>query len=282
MRSVEQVTDVVTDHGEGPVWSDAWGGLRFVDMLAGGVLTLRADGAVDRIEVGRVAAFVRPRRQGGYVVAVEHGLGLADDVDGQPTRFVDVGRGPGLRSNEGAVAPDGSLYLGTTEWEQEPEAAGLYRVTADLRVEQVLDRVTISNGLGFSPDGARAYYVDSGAGRMDVFDVADHRLTNRRPLVQRDRSEGDLDGLVVDVEGTIWVAVYGAGRVLRYSPEGELLEEIDVPVPHVTACTLGGPDLTDLFLTTSRRDLPAGLPGAGAVFRVEVDVPGLPVGEFAG
>ncbi|UNX56192.1 SMP-30/gluconolactonase/LRE family protein [Georgenia sp. TF02-10] len=283
MRAVEQITDAVTDHGEGPVWSPAWGGLRLVDMLVGDLLTLRPDGGVDRRHVGRVAAFVRPRRVGGYVVATELGVELADDVDGAPTRLVPVVSAPGIRMNEGTAAPDGSLYVGTSAWDQAPGAAGLYRIDPALKVEQVLDGVTISNGMGFSPDGSRAYYVDSGTGRLDVFDVADGRLTDRRPLVERGREDGDLDGLAVDAQGTIWVAVYGAGQVLRFDPAGNLLERVDLPVPHVTACTLGGADMTDLFVTTSRGGLgPGAHPAAGALFRVSVDVPGLPVVPFGG
>ncbi|WP_127571255.1 SMP-30/gluconolactonase/LRE family protein [Georgenia faecalis] len=287
MRTVEQITAAVTDHGEGPVWSPAWGGLRFVDMLAGDLLALRPDGAVERRQVGRVAAFVRPRAHGGYVVATEHGIELADDVDGAPARAVEVTHAPGIRMNEGTAAPDGSLYVGTSAWDQTPGAAALYRVGADLAVEPVLDGITISNGLGFSPDGASAYYVDSPTGRLDLFDVVDGRLVDRRVLVDRRGADGaldgELDGLVVDAQGTIWVAVYGAATVLRYAPDGTLLERVVLPVPHVTACTLGGPDLTDLFVTTSRGGLGAdAAPGAGALFRVEVDVPGLPVLPFAG
>ncbi len=283
MRSVEQITDVVTEHGEGPVWALEWGGLRFVDMLSGGVLTLRADGTVDRIDVGPVAAMVRPRTAGGYVVATETGLGLAEDVDGVPTDHVRLTRADGERMNEGAVAPDGSLYVGSSSWDVTPGAASLYRVHPDRRTERVLDGVTISNGLGFSPDATLAYYVDSGAGRMDLFDVDGGALLNRRPFVTFSREEGDLDGLAVDTEGTIWVAVYGGGHVRRYSPDGELLEVVELSVPHVTACTLGGPGLTDLLVTTSRGGLGADAPrGAGAVYRVPVDVPGLPVQPFGG
>jgi len=283
MRAAEQVTDVVTDHGEGPVWSPEWGGLRFVDMLAGGVLTLRTDGTVDRLDVGPVAAMVRPRAGGGYVVATETGVGLADSADALPSRAVVLARGRGERMNEGAVAPDGSLYVGSSTWEVTPGAAALYRVHPDLRTERVLDGVTISNGLGFSPDHTRAYYVDSGAGRLDVFDVVAGILLDRRPFVSLPREQGDLDGLTVDAQGTVWVAVYGGGHVRRYSPDGELLEVVDLPVPHVTACTLGGPGLTDLLVTTSRGGLGDDAPpGAGAVYRVDVDVPGLPVLPFAG
>ena len=283
MRTAEQITDVVTFHGEGPVWSLEWGGLRFVDMLAGGVLTLRDDGEVDRITVGKVAAMVRPRASGGYVVATEDGVALADDVTSAPTRSIRLTDREGERMNEGGAAPDGSLYVGSMAWDGSPDGGRLYRVMPDGGTQVVLDPVSISNGLGFSPDHTRAYYVDSGAGRMDVFDVVAGILLDRRPFVSLPREQGDLDGLTVDAQGTVWVAVYGGGHVRRYSPDGELLEVVDLPVPHVTACTLGGPGLTDLLVTTSRGGLGDDAPpGAGAVYRVDVDVPGLPVLPFAG
>ncbi len=280
MRAVEQITDVVTFHGEGPVWSLEWGGLRFVDMLAGGVLTLRDDGEVDRITVGKVAAMVRPRTDGGYVVATEKGIALADDVTAAPTRSIRLTERDGERMNEGGAAPDGSLYVGSMAWDGSDDGGRLYRVTPDGGTEVVLDPVSISNGLGFSPDHTRAYYADSGLGRIDVFDVDGGVLGERRPLVTFGDDDGVGDGLVVDSQGTFWVAMNGAGQVRRYSPEGELLEVVEVPVPGVTACTLGGPSLTDLFITTSREGDDS--PGAGALYATAVDVPGLPVLPFAG
>lgn len=283
MGDVEQISAVVTEHGEGPVWSPWWGGLRLVDMLRGEILTLLNGGEVRRIDVGRVAAVVRPRTAGGYVVGTEHGVGLADDVDEPPTRHLRLTRAPGERMNEGTVTPDGSFLVGSSSWDVTPGIASLYRVAPDLTTERVLSDVTISNGVDFSPDHTRAYYVDSATGRLDVFDVVTGQLRNRRPLVRAPRESGDLDGLVVDSSGAIWVAVYGAGEVRRYGADGSLLETIDVPVPHVTACTLGGADLTELYITTSRLvDGDQAVPGAGAIFRTRVEVPGLPVRAFAG
>jgi len=280
MRTAEQLTDVVTFHGEGPVWSLDWGGLRFVDMLAGGVMTLRDDGEVDRITVGKVAAMVRPRTGGGYVVATEKGIALADDVAAAPTREIRLTDRENERMNEGGAAPDGSLYVGSMAWDGSDDGGRLYRVTPDGGTEVVLDPVSISNGLGFSPDHTRAYYADSGPGRVDVFDVDGGVLGGRRPLVTFGEDDGVGDGLVVDSQGTFWVAMNGAGQVRRYSPDGELLEVVEVPVPGVTACTLGGPSLTDLFITTSREG--DDTPGAGAIYATAVDVPGLPVLPFAG
>ena len=280
MSAVEQVTDPVAYHAEGPVWSPVWGGLRWVDMLAGDLLTLRPDGGVDRLHVGEVAAFVRPRTQGGYVVGIERGLALADGPHEPPTPLPPLWTDPGVRMNEGGCDPWGRLYAGSMAYDRTPGGARLYRVDPDLTVTQVLDDVTISNGLDCSPDGTRAFYNDSGTGRTDVFDLEDGELVRRR--VFHPGGDGTPDGLTVDSAGNVWVALNGVGRVRCLSPDGDVLTEVDIPARGTTACTLGGDDLRDLYVTTSRENLDDPEPGAGAVFRVRVDVPGRPVLPFGG
>lgn len=280
MTTPEQITDPLCYHGEGPVWSESWGGLRWVDMLAGDLLTLRADGAVDRLHVGAVAAFVRPRTRGGYVVGLERGLGLADGPDEVPTPLPELWSDPNLRLNEGGCDPAGNLYAGSMAYDRTPGAAQLRRITPDGDVSVVLPAVTTSNGIDFSPDGARAYYNDTHTGSTDVFDVVDGELTNRRRFHSAD--DGRADGLSVDSVGNVWVALNRVGRVRLYSPTAEILTEITLPVRLTTACTLGGADGRDLFVTTSREKLEDPEPEAGAVFRIRVDVPGRPVLPYGG
>lgn len=278
----EQITPPVAYHGEAPCWSAGWGGLRFVDMFAGDLLTVRAGGQVERLHVGSpVAAFVRPRTGGGYVVGTERGLALADGADAAPTPALTLWEDGGIRMNEGAVMPDGSLLAGSMAYDRTPGAGTLYRVSADLRAEVAVSGVTISNGIGFSPDGTLAYYNDTPTGRTDVFDVAGHRLVDRRTFV--DHGDGQPDGLCVDADGNVWVALYGDGCVRCFSPAGEALAEVTVPPRLSTACALGGTDGRDLFVTTSRENLGDDAePEAGAVFWARVGVPGLPVAAFAG
>lgn len=280
MRRAEQVTEAVAYHGEGPCWSPAWGGLRWVDMLAGDLLTLHDDGSVDRLHVGDVAAFVRPRARGGYVVGLERGLGLADEPDAPPTPLPELWSDTGVRMNEGGCDPSGVLYAGSMAYDARPGGATLYRVDVDGEVEVVLDDVTISNGIDFSPDGTLAYYNDTPTGRTDVFDVVDGRLARRRPFFSGE--DDHPDGLTVDSAGNVWVALHGAGRVRCVSPSGRVLEEVDLPVAQVTACALGGPTLQDLYVSTSRENLDDPEPGAGALFHVRVDVPGRPVLPYGG
>jgi sugar lactone lactonase YvrE len=277
-----QVTDAVAYHAEGPVWSSGWGGLRWVDMLAGDVLSLESDGTVQRSHVGTVAAALRPRRGGRAVIAVERGFAL-EDADGTRTDLDPVWDDRSIRMNEGGCDPDGRFWCGSVAYDQRTGAAALYRLDADHSVRRILDGVTISNGLDWSPDGSLAYYDDTATHRIDVFDYdARTGLTGRRPFVVL--TDGDHpDGLTVDAEGGVWVALNGSGVVHRYTPAGVLDEVVELPTAQVTACTFGGPDLDQLFITTSREGMgPDDDPIAGSLFRADVGVPGLPVREFGG
>jgi sugar lactone lactonase YvrE len=279
----EQVTGPVAYHGEGPVWSERWGGLRWVDMLAGDVLSLVAGGAINRRHVGSVAAAIRPRRQGGAVIGVERGFAL-EEADGTLTHLGALWSDTNVRMNEGGCDPDGRFYCGSMAYDQRPGAGALYRLDPDGSVRVVLGSVTISNGLEWSPDGSRAYYNDTPTHRIDVFDYdGESGLTRRRPFAEIPAEVGGPDGLTVDEQGGVWVALYGGGAVRRYTPEGILDEVIEVPAKQVTACTFGGSDLDQLFITTSQEDLKPGEDSfAGSLFHAAVHVAGLPVREFAG
>lgn len=283
----EQLTGSVAHHGEGPVWSPRWGGppfggLRFVDLSAGDVCSLAGDGTVTRQHVGDVAAALRPRTRGGAVIGVERGFTL-EDADGSLHPLEPVWDDDGVRMNDGGCDPEGRFYCGSMAYDKRPGAAALYRLDADRSVHRVLTDVTISNGLEWSPDGSLAYYNDTATHRIDVFDYdGDAGLTGRRPFVSF-ADDGNPDGLTVDSEGAVWVAMNGASAVHRYTAEGRLDAVIEVATAQVTACTLGGPALDELFITTAREGMsPGDDPVAGSLFRVEAGVRGLPVREFTG
>lgn len=279
----EQVTDPVAYHGEGPVWSERWGGLRWVDMLAGDVLSLDANGAVARRHVGAVAAVLRPRREGGAVIGVERGFAL-EDLDGRLTYLGDLWSSDDIRMNEGACDPDGRFYCGSMAYDQRVGSASLYRLDPDRSVRVVLENVTVSNGLDWSPDGSRAYFNDTATHRISVFDY-DYAsgLTGRRLFVDLSQEGLRPDGLSVDAEGGVWTALSNGGAVRRYTPDGRLADVINVPARKVTACTFGGPQLDELFITTSREGLEPGEdPLAGSLFRASVGIRGMPTREFAG
>ncbi len=276
-----QVTDPVTYHGEGPVWSLRWGGLRWVDMIAGDVLAL-VDGQVVRTHVAEVVAAIRPRRGGGAVMGVARGFAL-EEPDGTVTVLPELWRDVGVRMNEGGCDPDGRFYCGSMAYDRGHGAGTVYRLDPDQSVHIVLEDVTISNGLDWSPNGRHAYFSDTETHRVDMFDYGVTRgLTGRRPFVDV-TGLGHPDGLTVDAEGGVWVALNTSGTVRRYTSTGSLDEVVEVPARKVTACTLGGDALDELFITTSREDLdPGDDPLAGALFSVRVGVSGQPTREFAG
>jgi len=279
----DQLTDPITFHGEGPVFSPSWGGLRLVDLFAGDILTLGSDGTVTRRHVDTIAAALRPRVGGGAVIALERGFAL-EEPDGTLTRLPEVWNDTSVRMNDGGTAPDGSFYCGSMAYDQRTGAGSLYRLAPDGSVSLALSGVTISNGLEWSPDGSLAYYNDTPTGRIGVFDWApDTGLTGLRTFVEIPSADGYPDGLTVDSAGGVWVALYAGAAVRRYTPEGSLDEVITVAADRVTACTFGGDDLNQLFITTSREDLAPGEdPLAGSIFTVTPGVTGLPVKPFAG
>jgi sugar lactone lactonase YvrE len=277
---VEQASDVVAYHAEGPVWSPRWGGLRWVDMLAGDVLSMGADGSIERRHVGEVAAARRPRHGGGAVIGIERGFAL-EDPDGSVRPLDALWSDPSVRMNEGACDPDGRFYCGSMAYDQRAGAASLYRLDPDGTVHVALEGLTVSNGLEWSPDGALAYHNDTATHSITVYTYdREAGLTDRRVFASLEHRP---DGLTVDAQGGVWTALSDGGAVRRYTPEGELDAVIEVPARKVTACTFGGPGLDELFITTSREGLQHGDdPLAGALFRALPGVRGLPVREFAG
>jgi len=275
----EPFTDPIAYHAEGPVWSESWGGLRWVDMLAGDVLSLAADGSVTRRSVGTIAAALRPRAGGGAVIGVERGFVL-EGPDGGLEELGELWDDPGVRMNDGGCDPSGRFYCGSMAYDHRPGAGSLYRLDPDGTVEVAMRDVTISNGLEWSPDGSRAYYNDTATGEVSALDAD---LTARRTFARIPSDDGAPDGLTVDAEGGVWVALYGGSAVHRYTPSGALDAVVELPVTKATACTFGGPDLRTLFITTSREDLPDDeQPEAGSVFACTPGVAGLPARTFAG
>ncbi|MGM1018286.1 MAG: SMP-30/gluconolactonase/LRE family protein [Actinomycetota bacterium] len=279
----ENVTGPVAGHAEGPVWWPGWGGLRWVDGYRGDLLTLRDDG-IHRLTLNDpYAAFVRPRIAGGFIAAGEHTLYLADTADGEVREVARLLDDPAIRLNDGCCDPQGRLLAGSMAYDATPGAARLVRVDTDWSVTEVVASATVSNGIGFSPDGSYAYYADSPTRRVDVFDVVDRELTDRRPLVHIPESQGSPDGLTVAADGSVWVALWGGSGVQAYDPSGQLVARIDVPVTQTSACTFGGDDLGTLFVTTSAQGMGDDHgTEAGSVFAVRPGVTGLPVLPFAG
>jgi len=278
--TAHHLTTALAEHGEGPVWFADAGQLRFVDMLAGDILTIDGDGAlVERRSVGAVAAAFRPRASGGLVIAVERGFAVLSP-EGELTTLPEVWSDPTVRMNDGACDTQGRFLCGTMAYDAAAGRGSLHRLELDGSTTTVLESLTISNGLAFSPDGSSAVFVDSMTQQVRRYRMPadDGPWHDYDVLVEIDSAVGTPDGLCLDSEGGVWVALWNGSAVHRYSATGELTDIVELPVPQVTACALGGPDGRTLFITTSALGVDrAAQPMAGAVFTTRVTVAGAPV-----
>ncbi|MFD5404945.1 SMP-30/gluconolactonase/LRE family protein [Streptomyces griseorubiginosus] len=267
--------------GEGPTWDAAGNRLLWIDILGARLHTYEpATGRRTVRVLDQHIGAAKPRANGGLVLNLRDGVAVLDP-DGA-FRWLHREPVPGRRANDAAVAPDGSLWAGTMRYDEAPGGGTLSRITADGTHTTVLDDVAVSNGTGWSPDGRLMYYVDSPTRRVDVLDHENGRITGRRTLVAIEDGAGFPDGLTVDADGCVWVALWDGAAVRRYTPEGELDRVITLPTPRVTACAFGGPDLTDLYVTTARVGLNSPHPVAGSLLVVPGAGKGLPQPPFAG
>jgi sugar lactone lactonase YvrE len=288
-------TDVVVRGGgqlcEGPLWDPRIERLLWVDIPLGLVHRLDVATGEDVVvhDAGQTVGCVALRGSGGYLVATERGVAAADDAWHRVDEITDLpGQPPLSRTNDGACDPWGCFWVGTLAHDERPGVGSLYRMDPGGAVTQVLDGVSVSNGIDWAPDGSAMYYADSATGQVDVFDVdpADGQVTGRRALVEIELPGAVPDGLTVDAEGFLWVALWDGARVRRYTPDGRLEREVPLPVDQVTSVAFGGPSLDALYVTTARHGLSAaaldGQPLAGSVFVHDPGVHGRAANAWAG
>jgi sugar lactone lactonase YvrE len=288
--SPELILAAEAELGEGPIWDAARERLLFVDIMRGHVHEFDPANRRDRIvEVGQPVGAVTPTTRGDWVVAARDGFFRVDPASGRTALIAHVEPDDSeTRMNDGYVDARGRFWAGTMGMGGVRERGSLYRLDPDGTVTRHMTGVTISNGLDWSPDRRLMYHADTGLGRVDVldFDEAGGTIANRRPFVTIDEEDGSPDGLVVDAEGGVWIALWEGGAVRRYRPDGSLDRVIPMPVTLVTKCAFGGRDLMDLYVTTAWIDLDADArarqPMAGGVFRLRPGVAGRASVPFAG
>lgn len=275
--------------GEGPLWDAARARLMWVDLLASTVHEFDPATGHDRVVAfdRPVAALALLADGPGYLAAA--GLDVAICAWPAPALRPLARLRRGQRANDGSVDPAGRFVVGTLADEAAPGDAELYAVDGD-GVRVLVGGVTISNGLDWSPDGTTMYYVDTPLERIDAFDydVGTGGLSGRRVFADLRDVAGRPDGLTVDADGGVWVAMArGGAAVRRFTPDGRTDHVVELPVPNATSVAFGGDRLTELYVTTSRlrmsNDDLARYPAAGALFRVEdVGATGRPPNPYAG
>jgi len=280
--------------GEAPYWSGRDQTLTWVDMLGPSVhrwnpaQAAASEPATETWPMPRLTSLAVPRRSGGFVLAQPSGLRLVDHERGQDEPFAhpEASR-PGNRYNDGKCDPRGRLWIGTLDPTGQPGRGSLLRVDPDGAHERIDTGFTVANGIGFAPDGRTLYFAESAGRTLFAYDVDPRRgaASRRRTFVTW--PEGvKPDGLAVDEEGGVWVAIWDGWRVERWSREGKLLRTVRLPVPRPTSVAFGGRALDTLYVTTARvrlgPDALAAAPLSGSVFEIAPGVRGTPVALFAG
>lgn len=283
-------------HGEGPTWATDRGELAWVDITRGQVrrATVAAGGTLTEVGVhrgGDTVGVVVPAVDGGWLLGADGGFTHLS-ADGAATVLVELateGPAAGTRMNDGAVDPAGRFFAGTMAFDERPGAGSLYRVDLDGSVHTVLRDLTISNGIAWTADGRTVYLADSGPATVRAYDydVATGGLGASRVVVDlSDDDAGAPDGLTLDDEDHLWVAVWGGGQVRRYSPDGEQVAAVDVPAANTSSCAFAGPARDLLVISTSTQGLDdaqrAAQPDAGRLFAVRAGVSGQAAGVYRG
>jgi sugar lactone lactonase YvrE len=280
---MEVFDDRVCDLAEAPWYDEQAGRVGWVDIMGRRVLWRNlASGETGQLETSDEVSAAVPRVGGGQVLLLATGPALVEP-DGRLNELApydDPGRGVTVRANDAKADPGGRLWFGTMARDHRTPCAALYRLDAGSSAPtRMVSGVTISNGLGWAGD--RMYYADSPTNRVDIFeyDAATGEIGERRPFVEL-RSP---DGLCVDAEDHVWVAVWGTGVVRRYTPGGAVDRELTIPTPQVTSCAFVGDDYRTLVITSGAEFDLHGQPGAGLVYCEHLsDVAGRPADRFAG
>ncbi|MCE7062192.1 SMP-30/gluconolactonase/LRE family protein [Dyadobacter sp. CY343] len=274
--------EVVLEHccelGEGPVWDVVRKCILWVDITKGEIHQFfLADKRHEVFHADQMVGAIALRADGKLIAALQHGFYTIDLNTKSMQAIADPEVAlPNNRFNDGKCDPAGRFWAGTMSISDQEKAGKLYMMDTDGTVSIKIDEVTCSNGMAWSHDHQTFYYIDTGAQEVVAydFDIENAAITNKRSIIQIASEEGYPDGMAIDSEGMLWIAIWGGWKVNRYDPgTGRLLFEIHLPVSLVTSCTFGGEHLEDLYITTARKglsesDLQA-QPLAGSLFVVK-------------
>ena len=270
--------------GEGAIWHAEEQKLYWVDIEGKKLCVYDpSDGTNKEFNVGSMLGTVVPVQSGGAVIAMQSGIQQIDTKSGELTWLLNaLPDTVNVRYNDGKCDPSGRLWVGTFRIDGQKEAAVLWRIDKDTSVHLILDKVGISNGIVWTKDKKKMYYADTPTGLIQAFDYDDQtgNISNRSVAVTIPKESGEPDGMTIDENDNLWVALWGSGTVCQYnSKTGELMQRITVPAPNVTSCAFGGKDLDILYITTAANYLTPEQakdnPLSGSLFSVKPGVKGV-------
>jgi len=283
-QKAELVLDAHAGLGEGAIWHDNV--LYWIDLEIGNIHIFNPDTGADRIiELGQSVGTVVPRAAGGLAVAVQGGFGTVDLESGELNILADPEPDlPENRFNDGKCDPQGRFWAGTATITCDQPVGTLYRMDADHSVHPMVKNVTISNGIVWTRDRKTMYFIDTALERVDAFDYDDASgdISNRRTIIEISKPDhGWPDGMAIDTNDNIWIAMWEGSCVTNWDPRtGELLEKIHTDSAQTTSCAFGGPNLDELYITSAAEGLSE--PHGGGLFRAKVESRGVPSTPFAG
>lgn len=288
--NAELVLDAKAMLGEGSIWHPKENKLYWID-IEGKSLHIYdpATGEDRQFPVGSRIGTVVPIENGGALVALQSGIHALDTKTGKLSFITNPLPDSNIRFNDGKCDPAGRFWVGSMALDSRRRGATLYRFDKDKSVHTMLDSVTISNGIVWTADKKTMYYNDTPTGTIQGFDYDDKTgaISNRRIAVRIPKGIGSPDGMTIDAEGNLWVALWGGGIVGKFNPvTGELLQRVKVPAPNVSSCAFGGKNLETLYITTARAWVNADklkeFPLSGGLFSVKPGVKGVPANFYKG
>lgn len=283
MTQITCIVESTDELGEGPCWSSVDGRLYWFDIKGARLHWLEpVTGRTRAYDLPLRASAAAPRAAGGLLMATERGLAFFDPRSGEVDLRQPMDLGPGFRSNDGVLLGDGCFWWSTMDDDGGKRPGVIYRTCPDGFTEPVIEGIHIANSLAMSPDGRRLYLADTAKHTIWSYDTGD--LSKREVFVEA--TGRNPDGSCMDAEGCLWNAEWGAGRIVRYAPDGRIDRTVEVPVEQPSACMFGGEDRGTLYITSAWEGLPherrAAQPLAGSLFAFETGVKGLPLPLFEG
>jgi sugar lactone lactonase YvrE len=285
--AVSLVLDAQAKLGEGSLWQPVQQKLYWIDIEGHKFHTLDTKTNKDHsLDVGTRIGTVVPTTDGNAIVALQNGIHKINVRTGKLSFLTNPLPDSLIRFNDGKCDPSGRFWVGSMPLNNRPGGASLYMIDKDFKVSVMLDNVTISNGIVWTKDKKTMYYNDTPTGVVQAFDYDDvtGKITNKRIAVKIPDGMGSPDGMTIDENDNIWVALWGGHCVANFDPRtGTLIQKVEVPAENVTSCAFGDEDLTTLYITTARSTNPDKLktyPQSGGVFKVKPGVKGLPANFF--